>query len=218
MRYAFISFFIIVSILHLIFCYRRDNKKRYITKPMLIISLLAFYLTASPEPSVLIIIALICSWIGDILLMKNGDLWLLAGGTFFIAAHVCLMFRFMSTIGNADVPLIPVAVFVLVFTAAACVTLRQLKGHAAGMMILGLFVYLMINAAMNTYAFINTVSAFSAGNLLISIGALFFFISDCVLFIQLYCGREGIVFGSNFVVMLTYLLAESLIVAGELCK
>ena len=218
MRYAILSFFIIVSILHLIFCFRRDNKKRYITKPMLIISLLAFYLTSSPKPAVLIIIALICSWIGDILLMKNGDLWLLAGGLFFIAAHVCLMFRFASTIADANVPLIPVAVFVLVFTAAACITLRELRGHAPGMMILGLFVYLMINAAMNTYAFINTVTAFCAGNFIISIGALMFFISDCVLFIQIYCGKKGIVFGSNFVVMLTYLLAESLIVAGELLR
>ncbi|MBQ2085314.1 MAG: hypothetical protein II464_03510, partial [Oscillospiraceae bacterium] len=94
LKHMLLAVFAAATLAHLVFTWRKDIKGRRWTKPLLIISLLAYYLCVSAAPSKLLIAALICSWIGDILLMWPGDLWLTLGGAFFIGAHVFLMVRF----------------------------------------------------------------------------------------------------------------------------
>ena len=86
-RYLFLALFAIFSLIHLYYCFLNDRKGRVRTKPLLIITLLIFYLKSAPEISYLLAAALVASWIGDILLIGNGEKWLVTGGAFFIAAN-----------------------------------------------------------------------------------------------------------------------------------
>ena len=216
LKYLFLAILVTASIIHLYFCYKKNNRGRFITKPMLMLALLAFYVTASPAPEKLLIIALICSWIGDVLLMKSGSTFLVLGGAFFIAAHVCFMLRFASMIGQGSRPWILVALLGALLLTGAYFTDRDIKDKIAKPLRYAMFVYLIINSAMNIFAFLNLAAHPSLGAALASIGALLFFISDCDLYLVMYSGRKGLAFDTNFVVMLTYILAESLIISGAL--
>lgn len=213
-KHVFLAVFAAATLVHLIFTWRKDIKGRRWTKPLLIISLLVYYLCVSAAPSKLLVAALICSWIGDILLMWPGDLWLTLGGAFFIGAHVFLMVRFALMTASSDHPWLLIAPIACAFVVFSWLTYRKIKDKISLFLKIVMFMYLIINSAMNIFAFMHLWSEWSAGALLASVGALMFFISDCVLYLVMYTDNTLLV--SNFTVMITYLLAESLIVAGDL--
>ena len=56
----------------------------------------------------------------------------------------------------------------------------------------------------------------SAGSIVAYVGAVFFFISDCTLYLVRYHDNKDLIFRKHFTVMLTYLLGEALITIGML--
>lgn len=216
MKYLFLAIFIAASCFHLYFCHEYEHKKRLMTKPLLILSLLLFYVTASAEPSKVLIIALACSWIGDILLMKTSDLWLVAGGAFFIAAHVMLIIHFSGIPFASGIPLLVIALEAALLLYLSFRTIRRL-GSSPGKILSGLlFMYLIINSVMNIFALNRLIAHPGPGSALAVFGSINFFLSDCALFLLIYCDDPPYVYRRNFTIMLTYLLAESMIVMSAL--
>ncbi len=218
MRYLFLILFALFSLVHLYYCFINDRKGRVRTKPLLIITLLIFYLMSSDTVSYLLLSALAASWIGDILLIGNGEKWLVAGGGFFIAAHICLMLLFFKEVRAAGQPWLLLFLLMIVYIAAAYLVIRSIKDEAPKMISLGLFLYLLINTVMNLFAVMRMITLGTFGAALVFIGAVMFFLSDCALFLLLYHKSPRIVYKRNFTVMVTYLLAEFLIVTGTLTR
>ena len=79
-----------------------------------------------------------------------------------------------------------------------------------------LWLYLLINAVMNMFAAMRMTTLGTPGSVLVYAGSVFFFLSDCALFLLLYLDDPKIVFKRNFTIMITYLAAEFLIVTGVL--
>ena len=69
MKIVFLAVFILSTAVHLYASARQDKKLRNLTKPFLLLSLLGFYVLAARSPSAAVILALLFSWIGDVLLM-----------------------------------------------------------------------------------------------------------------------------------------------------
>ena len=216
MRFLFLALFALFSLIHLYYCFFNDRKGRIRTKPFLIITLFVFYLLSAQEISCLLAAALLASWTGDILLIGRGEKWLVAGGGFFIAAHVLLMLLFLRDVRTAGQPWAILAVILIIYVASAYLVIKSISDRAPKIIASALFMYLLINAMMNMFALMRMITLGTAGSALVFVGAVFFFLSDCALFILLYHRDPKIVYRRNFTVMVTYLLAEFLITVGNL--
>ena len=104
MKYVFLAIFIIVTSIHLYASLKQDKKLRNQTKPFILLSLLGFYLLAARTPSTWIILALIFSWLGDVLLMPKGVKWFTAGGICFMISHVFFILGYMKEVNFATIP------------------------------------------------------------------------------------------------------------------
>ena len=80
MQYVFLVIFIISTAIHLYASLKEDKRIRNLSKPFILLSLLGFYAMTARSLSVAIILALIFSWIGDVLLIPKGVKWFTAGG------------------------------------------------------------------------------------------------------------------------------------------
>ncbi len=214
MTYVFLVFFIISTSVHLYASIRKDQRIRNITKPMILLSLMGFYIFAARSFSWTALLALLFSWIGDILLMRRGVKWFISGGIAFMMSHVFFIARYMQDIDFGRVPILLIICFAVLFTASVIMVFSKLTKHLPGGLAAPMFLYLLLNGAMNCFAVYRCVSVPNLMTVLTALGALLFFISDATLFIVRFHKRSRM--KSHFMVMLTYSLGELLIVLGLL--
>ena len=71
---------------------------RFITKPLLVAFLMAYFIAANRQSPLLknwILLGLFFSWLGDIFLMNEGDKFFLAGLSAFLIAHILYIIFFL---------------------------------------------------------------------------------------------------------------------------
>ena len=214
MRYVFLALFIVASAIHLYHSWLDDTKKRRMTKWMLLLLLLGYYLTSTSTFSGLLIAALLFSWLGDVLLMPHGVKWFAAGGVAFMISHLFFILGYSRDIDFASVSVFVVIILALFFICTVCFIFARLKPHLPKALFYPMFLYLLINGAMNCFAVFRFLSSPCASTLTTCIGAILFFISDTSLFFVRF-KKDGRL-KTHFLVMLTYSIGELLIIIGLL--
>ena len=214
MKYVFLAVFIIATAIHLYASLKQDKKMRNMTKPFVLLALLGFYVLAARVPSTFIILALIFSWLGDVLLMPKGVKWFTAGGIAFMISHVFFILGYLKDVNFAAIPVWLVILLAVFFVSVVTYIFSKLKPHLPKALFYPMFLYLLINGAMNCFAIFRWVSVPSAATLTTAIGAALFFISDSSLFFVRFNKDSRL--KTHFLVMLTYSIGELLIVLGLL--
>ena len=216
MKTFFLILFLVVAGVHLVLCFLQNEKLRKITKPMLMSTLILYYLSAADPIAVLLLIALLTSLMGDILLIPTGEKWLTAGGVFFLASHVIYILLYYPGIVFSEVRWYIVIPVVVIYLLIAFLVIRLIKDTTPKSMLGGLYLYLVINTVMNTFALMQLMSLRNTGALLAFFGAICFFASDCILFVVRYYKNKEKLWKGAFLVMLSYLAAQFLITQGML--
>ena len=214
MKYVFLAVFIIATAIHLYASLKQDKKMRNMTKPFILLALPGFYVLAARVPSTFIILALIFSWLGDVLLMPKGVKWFTAGGIAFMISHVFFILGYLKDVNFAAIPVWLVILLAVFFVSVVTYIFSKLKPHLPKALFYPMFLYLLINGAMNCFAIFRWVSVPSAATLTTAIGAALFFISDSSLFFVRFNKESRM--KTHFLVMLTYSIGELLIVLGLL--
>ena len=99
--YAFLILFFVFSGIHLYDSWKDDAAARKKTKPFLLIFLILFYVTAAQRHGGIeyhLLLALVTSWLGDVLLMPKGHHWFALGGVSFGASHVFFILVYAANI------------------------------------------------------------------------------------------------------------------------
>lgn len=214
MKYLFLLLFIILSIIHLYHSYIDDKKKRAYTKPFLLICLLLFYYFSVENRNTYLMLALLTSWLGDVLLIPKGHAWFAIGGISFFFTHVFFIIVYLNNITISNIPYLLVIPIVIVYYYIALKIMLAVKDNTPKIMLVPMFLYLVSNATMNAFALIQLFQHKNIASLIAHIGALLFFISDCKLFLVRYHTNQDLVYKKHFMVMLTYLLGELFITLG----
>ena len=185
------------------------------TKPLLLLILCAYcFFRGAPAPDLLLIGALFACWLGDVLLMVSGDVWFTAGGIAFLTGHVLLILLFARQTDPSRLPaalLIPAAA---VYLGIACLIMIRSNKEAPRLMKVPILLYLLCNATMNCFALSRAAAAPALPAVLAYVGALLFFLSDCLLFLVRYDTGKKQFFKSDFWVMFTYVTGVLLITVG----
>lgn len=214
MKYVFLAAFFAVSALHLYASYIADKKLRAKTKPFLLLFLLSWYCCSVDAPSVLIILALVFSWLGDVLLLPDGRAWFTAGGISFMVSHAFFVGAYSKNVVFSAVPGWVIVLAALVYFTLTFFVFKSLKLHLPKSLFYPMAFYLMINGTMNCFAIFQLISKPCLGTAITFFGATLFFVSDSTLFFVRF-KKDGRL-KTHFVVMLTYIIAEFLIVLGLL--
>ncbi len=214
MKTVFLAVFIVSTAVHLYASIQKNSRLRNVTKPFLLLSLLGFYVLAARSPETAIILALLFSWLGDVLLIPKGTKWFTAGGIAFMVSHAFFIVGYCRDVDFAKIPVPLILGLALFFTVTVAFIFSRLKPHLPKALFYPMFFYLLINGAMNCFAIFRCVSAPSAATLTTAIGAALFFISDTSLFFVRFNKESRL--KTHFLVMLTYSVGELLIVLGLL--
>ncbi|MBQ0017923.1 MAG: lysoplasmalogenase [Clostridiales bacterium] len=217
--YTYVAIFAVFTGLHLYGSSIKRDSLRAPTKPVILLAILGMYLAwvsfrnADPMPA--LVFAIITSWMGDVLLIPKGVKWFTIGGICFWISH----FLFIYTYWNSGIefgrinPIIIIAI-ALVYFVAATITFKYLKKSLPKQLFVLMYLYLLTNGAMNSFAWFRLLSGACspASGIATAVGALCFYISDSTLFFVRFDKNSRI--KSHFWVMLTYSLGEFLIVLG----
>ena len=213
--YVILCLFAAVSLIHLYGCWAGSGRLNAMTKPALVL-LLAFYVVAragAVSPWWLVG-ALAASWLGDVLLMKNGDGWFVAGGIAFLIAHILFVTVYARQIRFGAVPAWPLCAAAAVYVAAMAAVIWRIRARAPGWMLVPIAVYLLCNTVMNLFALTQLLTRPGPGSWMAFAGAALFFVSDCVLFLARYDPLRHRLFKPSFLIMLTYISGEMMIALG----
>ena len=214
--YIFLALLFIFTAVHLYHSWRDDKKRRKYTKPFLLIFIIAYYIVSADKLSVLLILALATSWLGDVLLIPEGNGWFTAGGISFMFTHFLFIALYATRLDFSSLPwafAIPAAI---VYYGISAVIIYKLRPSTPKIMLIPMYLYLLSNSTMNIFSLMQLVTLRSAAAAVAYAGAVLFFISDCTLFLVRYYKNKDIVFKRHFTVMLTYVLGELLITQGIL--
>ncbi|MBR3552560.1 MAG: lysoplasmalogenase [Clostridia bacterium] len=214
--WCFLALFALTSAIHLYHSWTNEHKKRAVTKPMLLLCLIGYYVCSASPLSLVLLFALITSWLGDVLLIPKGNHWFILGGISFLASHILFILVYTQHVDFSSVlwpAVIPAAALYLGVSAAIMFSVRKTTPKP---MFVPMLLYLVANSTMNIFALMQLLTVKSTGAVLAYIGAVLFFVSDCTLFLLRYHENKNLIFKKHFTIMLTYLAGEFLITFGML--
>ena len=213
-KYIFLAVFIVSTAIHLYASLKKNTKLRNVTKPFILLSLSGFYIFAASSPYYAIILALVFSWLGDVLLIPKGTKWFTAGGIAFMISHAFFIVGYCRDIVFSKLPPVLIILLAAFFTAAVTFIFSKLKPHLPKALFYPMFLYLLINGAMNCFAIFRLAVNPTPSAITTAVGAALFFISDSSLFFVRFNKDSRL--KTHFIVMLTYSVGELLIVLGLL--
>jgi uncharacterized membrane protein YhhN len=216
----FTYFFILIIIAELIAIYNQDLYPwlEYISKPLIVLSLIFYVLQSSKGLSIpfkkLILTALLFSWFGDIFLLftDTKPTFFLYGLIAFLISHLFYIIAFTKTAHKPlDIPLYKRHPWTLLIPYGyAAYVYAELKSDLDEMsipvLIYVVVISTMLAVAMNRYGKVSTASYFW-----VLCGAVLFVASDSILAINKF---HHTIEYSRYLIMLTYMLAQYSIVRG----
>lgn len=198
-----------VSILHLASCFMENPRLRKITKPFLMPLLIGVYLSIASMPSNLIIAGVTLGFLGDVFLLadKNPKCFIL-GLLSFLAGHILYIIAVVDKIES--VRLVPILLLAAIYSLIYICIFSSIKS-SLGKMKLPAFIYGLILLTLNLVAFYNLCLVPNYQNTLLFLGTILFCVSDYTLSRNIFV--KPIKYG-HFYIMITYILAQTLIVLG----
>ncbi|HRG07093.1 MAG TPA: lysoplasmalogenase [Cyclobacteriaceae bacterium] len=206
--------FVLIAIVHLVAVTFNMALISALTKPVLVVTLVIYYLVASSKRSVLFLIALFFCWLGDVLLMfQRDEIFFIAGLVSFLTGHVLYIIcyrKFVRAGSGLTGPqrirfALPIA---LAGTGLVTVLFPYLGALQIPVMVYALVITVMAMQALFRYGYTNALSF-----TLVFAGAISFMISDSLLAINKFMQPLPL---AGLAIMFTYLLAQYLIVEGVL--
>jgi uncharacterized membrane protein YhhN len=215
-KYLFLNLYFLFSGIHLYHSWKDDKKRRAYTKPFLLSMLAIYYVLSATQISWVLLLALLTSWLGDVLLIPKGHQWFVRGGMFFLISHFLFMAAYVPNLRLRAVPWLLILALAAVYYGISLLIMRAVAPTTPKNMVKPMGTYLFANSAMNLLALIRMFSLQTPGSVVAYVGAVLFFISDCTLFLVRYYRKPGVIFKKHFTVMATYLAGELLITLGIL--
>lgn len=212
MNYIVLVAFFIVTGIHLYASLKKDKSLRAKTKPFILLTLLAFYCLSADPVVWTVILALIFSWIGDVLLIPPGVKWFTIGGISFMVSHFFFILSYAALTDFGKVSTVAMIVLPVLFLISTAIIFKYLRPHLPKALFYPMLLYLLINGGMNCFAWFRSMSTVGPAAVITAIGALLFYVSDTSLFFVRFNKESRL--KTHFLVMLTYSIGEFLIVLG----
>ena len=205
---SFTIFYSIIFFLNLLF-FTWLTEYRVVSKPMIMASLIGFYISSAKKQSNAFLLAMIFALFGDIFLMFNGEEFFLIGLSCFLVMQLLYTITFLKDRVN-DILLIIYRSLPILFISIAVIAYLW---NGLGEMRIPVAIYTAAISMMVISALIRRSNV--TWYLPVVTGVLLFMVSDALIALS----KFGPTFtGIEYGVMATYMLAQYLIVRGMIEK
>ncbi len=205
---SFTIFYSIIFFLNLLF-FTWLTEYRVVSKPMIMASLIGFYISSAKKQSNAFLLAMIFALFGDIFLMFNGEEFFLIGLSCFLVMQLLYTITFLKDRVN-DILLMIYRSLPILFISIAVIAYLW---NGLGEMRIPVSVYTAAISLMVISALIRRSNMY--WYFPVVIGVILFMISDALIALS----KFGPTFtGIEYGVMATYMLAQYLIVRGMIEK
>ena len=215
-RNIILNSFIVFSIIYLIIILLGREDIAWFLKPLLLpFLIITVYLQEHFYSKKILLIALTLSWIGDIILLfvDKGEFYFIGGLIAFLLSHIFYIVLFNKQLRinlkkSKVIYWIGITIIIVYLTGIMLLLMPNL-----GELLLPVFVYAMTISIMLLFALKGFLNWQKPANSYIFIGAIIFVASDSILaYDKFYTSLQY----STFLIMITYLAAQYLIVIGIL--
>ncbi len=215
LRTIFIVLFFLVSLGDLIAFGIPNQELQLICKPLILLSLIGYYLATVETRSMVFVCALFFSWVGDVLLLfsSGSELFFIIGLIAFLISHLLFIQAYRqhrnSNVGQELLGTQKVRYalpIILASTGLIVILFNSLGTLQIPVVAYSLVLCVMVLTALFRYGRTTQQSFWMA-----FIGAGLFMISDALLAINKFLNPLA---GAGFMIMLTYIAAQYLIVNG----
>jgi len=212
----FFKIYLVLSVAYLIILFAGYEYFDLFLKPLLIpiIGFGAYFYRKFPTQNTLIT-ALIFSWFGDVILLFTdlGELYFIIGLVCFLISHIiyCILFNRQHNIRKKqNKPLFVIGSILIAFYLIGMVSILM---PFLGDLEVPVILYASVISIMILFALKGLLVWKKPGNFIVFSGGFLFIISDSILAVNKFYAPVP---KSSFFIMLTYLLAQYLIVVGIL--
>lgn len=214
-RSSALSFFAGIAVLHLFGILAEIPFLQSFTKPWIVPSLLAYYWASTDTRSKPLLIALVFCWLGDVALMlvRSNENWFLAGLGLFLVGHIFFILSYRQLrweSSDTDMSLGMLLRFSVLLMMPGIVLVFLLYPTLGGMRV-PVILYALAITAMVKFSFYRFQRTTSVSFWLVFCGSLIFMLSDSLIAIGKFMSPFA---NSAFLVMLTYIAAQFMIVEG----
>lgn len=196
--------FIIVSLVDVVAIVLENPFWQSLSKPLIIPSLMLYYMASVKKVNRIYLIALFFSFLGDVLLMDKNNLFLYGIGAFLIT-QVLYVFIFYK--GLAGTPMAKKVLALLPFAVFYSVLITVLK-PGLGEFFVPVCIYGAVISVFGSVSFLKYLHEKSTETIGLLSGAILFIISDSMIALNKF-QQEHFIY--PVAIMVTYILAQFLI-------
>jgi len=198
----------IVSIVYLVSLYFKFSVYQAVLKASLVPLILAVYIFSADRIIVLIILALVFGWLGDVLLLKGNDFRFFAAGLVsFLLGHICYIIAMGCFIEQFNVTVLVIsAALSVIFGLTAFKIINPVKTMKTPVFAYKTAILIMVIFALQIF-----ITKGGSFGILVFTGSLLFLSSDSTLAYDTF--KKPTKYGKYFL-MITYILAQLLIALG----
>lgn len=213
---VFFKIYIAFSFIYLLLLYLGYESLDCYLKPALIpLLIVGVYFSKKFPTKKILLMALVFSWIGDVILLFTdiAEIYFILGLVSFLISHIIYCVLFNRQIKDKIERNIIIFIFGSLIIACYLIGMLSVLLPALGDLKIPVIVYASVISVMLLFAYNGLLIWKKPANQYVFFGALFFVVSDSILAINKF---HFPIQKSSFIIMLTYLVAQYLIVKGIL--
>ncbi|MCF6213232.1 MAG: lysoplasmalogenase [Flavobacteriaceae bacterium] len=199
------ALFVTAAVLDIIAIITQRDALRYFFKPMVLLSLALLYWLSSTSKNKWYLLALLGSFLGDVFLLSNGQLYFILGLGSFLLAH---LFYIKIVIDTLDKPKLKIIILPIVIFLGFLLLLLSFLGSHTGNLLIPVGVYGFVISSFGAVSLVSYLNLKTKASLVLFIGALLFIFSDSTLAFNKFVNPTEIL---DLVVMSSYILAQYVI-------
>ena len=213
---VFFKIYIAFSFIYLLLLYLGYESLDCYLKPALIpLLIVGVYFSKKFQTQNILLTALVFSWIGDVILLFSdiAEIYFILGLISFLISHIIYCALFNRQIKEKTKKNTVIFIFGSLIIACYLIGMLSILVPALGDLKIPVIVYASVISIMLLLAYKGLLIWKKPANQYVFFGALFFVVSDSILAINKF---HFPIQKSSFIIMLTYLVAQYLIVKGIL--
>jgi hypothetical protein len=181
--------FFIVSFIEIIGEYNEDKVLIWLTKPLILPLLIAYYLKRSKKISLLFIAALLFSWVANLLFIQNTFQFIVYGVAFFAVYRILIIYIIVDKVKMPS--LIPLVIgsipFIFIYVSVTLFTYNALGDGVYLFLLQGIFTIFLGGFSLGNYIMVS-----NKPNSLLLISTMFMAFNQFVFLLKLYYHQVNI--------------------------
>ena len=181
--------FFMVSLLEIIAEYHEDRFLIWITKPFILPFLLAYYLSITKKMNKYFLMAMVCSWIANLLFIEDTFKWIIYASIFFLIYRILIIYIVMKKVKMPSlVPLVIGSVpFIFIYTTICFLSFEAMGDNLYLFLIHGIFTIFLGGLSLGNY-----IMDLNKSNLVLFLSTMLFALTQFLFVLIVFYQNENI--------------------------